>query len=172
MEEPLDLFRLVGTTVAASQIFEVTFVLAARLVLKQPDVLQLEDIEPISQSKSFKQPVKGLLRELSQAQSIPGDLEVRVTSLVEKRNRVIHRSFLEFGWPAAMPSEKKEQFVRLCVNVSAESQALSIVFVDMVLSWMKKFPAMSETTLKHEHLFRELAVTIRGQAAQVNAAQL
>jgi len=99
VEEPSDLFRLVGTTVAASQIFEVTFVLAARLVLKQPDVLQLEDIEPISQSKSFKQPVKGLLRELSQAQSIPSDLEVRVTSLVENRNRIIHRSFLEFGRP-------------------------------------------------------------------------
>jgi hypothetical protein len=167
--ESTDLFHLVGVGVAASQVFEVIFVIAAKLVLKQPDVQVLEDIEPISQSKSFKQPVTALLRELSKAQAIEPELEGRVTRLIENRHRMIHRLFLEFGWPAAIPREKEGDFVQLCARVASESQAISIVFVDLVLNWMKRFPAMSETALAHEHKFAELAARIRAQSSQMCA---
>ncbi|WP_308365336.1 MULTISPECIES: hypothetical protein [unclassified Microbulbifer] len=42
-----DLFRLVGTVVAASQIFEAIFVLATKLAVRQADIQVLENIEPL-----------------------------------------------------------------------------------------------------------------------------
>lgn len=149
---------------AASQIFEVIFVLGARLALKQADVEVFEDIEPLSRAKSFKQPVKGLLKELSQAQSIDPGLETRISTLIENRHRVIHRSFLEFGWPGPMETNREADFRQLCAGVVSESNAMSIVFVDLVLTWMKRFPATSPTAIAHEGRFKELAARIRGQS--------
>jgi hypothetical protein len=47
---------------------------------------------------------------------------------------------------------------------------MSIVFVDIVLNWMNKFPATSETAREHEHKFKQLAARIRAQSEQINAA--
>jgi len=168
--EPSSLFHVVGVTVAASQIFEVIFILVARLALKQADVDVLEDIEPLSQDKSFKQPVKGLLKELGQAQSIDPALEARISTLIENRHRVIHRSFFQFGWPGPMDSPKEADFRQLCALVVSESNAMSIVFVDLVLTWMKRFPATSPTALAHEGKFNELAARIRSQSKVFYAA--
>jgi len=163
-EESKSLFHIVGVTVAASQIFETVFVLGARLALKQADIQVLEDIEPISESRSFKQPAKALLNELSQAQSIEPGLESRITKLIDERHRVIHRLFREFGWPAAMPPKKEAEFRRLCAWVTSESDAMSIVFTELVLTWMKRFPATSPTAIKYEGNFKELAAHIRTQS--------
>src|SRR5438105_12979346 len=121
VHESQTLFHLVGLTVAASQIFEVIFVLGARLALKQADVEVLEDVKPVSEEKSFKQPLKGLLNELSAAQSIDPGLETRISRLIEDRHRVIHRSFREFGWPGPMSPEKEGDFRQLCARVASES---------------------------------------------------
>jgi hypothetical protein len=169
-KETVDLFHLVGTVVAASQIFEIVFVLAARLALKQANIQSLEELEPLTKSKSFKRPVKALLKKLSKAQSIDAGLDVRVSKLVEKRHRVLHRSFLEFGWPIAMAPEKDAEFRMLCVQVGVESQAMSVVFIDLLLTWMKRFPATSATAIAHEAEFKDLAVRIRSQSEAISTA--
>lgn len=166
----LNLFHVVGVAVAASQIFETVFVMSARLALKQSDAEVFEDIVPVSASKALKQPIKALLKELGEAQLLEPDLERRVSRLIEDRHRVIHRALHEFGWPTAMPPEKEAAFRQLATKVAAESQAMSIVFVDLLLTWMKRFPATSPTATKHEAQFRELAVLIRSQSEAANAA--
>lgn len=170
VHEPKSLFHLVGVTVAASQIFETVFVLGARLALKQANVEVLEDIEPISEAKSFKQPVKALLNELSRAQSLDAGLEARISRLLEDRHRVIHRLFREFGWPAAMSLCKETEFRQLCARVASESNAMSIIFTDLMLSWMKRFPATSPTGMAYESHFNQLAARIRSQSERANAA--
>lgn len=170
LHEPKSLFHVVGVAVAASQIFETVFVLGARLALKQADVQVLEDIEPLSQAKAFKQPVKALLNELSQAQSIEVGLEARISKLMVDRHRVIHHLFLEFGWPAAMPVDKETEIRQLCARVVSESNAMSAVFADLLLAWMKRFPATSPTAIAYEGDFKKLAARIRIESETNNAA--
>ena len=165
-----NLFHIVGVAVAASQTFETVFVMTARLALKQADAEVFEDIVPVSASKALKQPIKALLNELGEAQLVEPDLEERLSRLIEDRHRMIHRAFQEFGWPSAMSPEKEAAFRQLAIKVAAESQAMSIVFAHLLLTWMKRFPATSPTATKHEAQFKELAERIRAQSEAVNAA--
>lgn len=156
-----DLFHHVGVAVAISQVFEVIFVIASKLALKQADVAALEDVEALSKSKAFKQASKALLNELAQAGLVDSSLEASISSLIEDRHKIVHRSFLECGWPGPMSAEVEGQFVALCARVSTQSMALCNEFVDLTLNWMKKYPATSPTALMHEEKFRELATRMQ-----------
>ena len=170
--EILRVYQLVGQVVAASQLFEVIFVIGAKLALKQADVRALEDVMQVSESKSFKQATKALLNELKMAKLIEPGLESRVARVAEDRHRVIHRSFFEFGWPNPPDQLKTKEFVRLCKRVIADSQALIVEFVELVLAWMMRFPVSSETALSFDQLkFKELAIQIRRQSAAFNAGE-
>jgi hypothetical protein len=153
------LYQLIGEAVYASQLFEVAFVIAAKLPLKQADARLLEDVEPISQSTSFKQASKALLKELNGAQSIDRNLAGRIERLVDDRHRVVHRSFLEFGFPGPL---KTEQFAVLCRRVTAESQLLLFDLIELVFAWMKRFPAHPDSASVEEK-FKLLAGTVRRQ---------
>jgi hypothetical protein len=155
-----DLFHAVGVAVASSQIFEVVFVIAGRLALKQADIAELEKIEPLSSSKSFKQPVKALLKELSQVGSVDPKLEDEISGLLEDRHRIIHRAFLESGWPGQMTEQKTAEFVELCARVSSESQRLAHVFIPLIFAWMARFTELSPTAKEYEGKFEELAARI------------
>jgi hypothetical protein len=161
-----DLFHLVGVAVASSQLFEVVFVIAGKLALKQADIAELERIEPLSESRSFKQPIKALLNELAKAGSIAPGLEDEISCLLEDRHKVVHRAFLESGWPGSMTAEKEAEFVSLCARVTNESQRLAHVFVELVFAWMAKFPGLSPTAAEYAGKFKELALKISGGSEQ------
>ena len=167
---PRTLFHFVGLGVAASQIFETIFVVAARLVLKSAANGISADVDPILDPKWFKQPAKALLKELGEAQVVEPGLEARMSRLIDDRHRMIHRLFYEFGWPAPMTRQKEEEFTQLCLRVVGESQAVSQIFVDAVLNWMRLFPATSQTAIEYEERFKELAARIVIQSARINSA--
>jgi hypothetical protein len=90
-----------GAAIAAAQIFETEFVLGAGLALTQSHVDVLEDIEPISEAKSFKKPVRktlllGLvaLRRLQRPGHNCGDGEMRNQGHEAERRRAF------FGVPS------------------------------------------------------------------------
>jgi hypothetical protein len=151
------LYHLIGEAVYASQVFEVAFVIAGKLALQQADARLLEDVEPISQSRSFKQASKALLNELNSAQSIDSNLAGRIERLIDDRHRVVHRAFLEFGVPGPL---KTEQYAELCRQVTAESQLLLIDLIELVFAWMKRFPTRPEAA-SAEQQFKLLAATVR-----------
>jgi hypothetical protein len=155
-----DLFRAVGVAVASAQLFEVVFVIAGKLALKQADIAELERVEPLSASRSFKQPVKALLNELAQAGSVDPKLGEEISRVLEDRHRIIHRAFLECGWPSQMTSEKTAEFVELCAHVNAESQRLAHVFIPLVFAWMSRFTELSPTAKEYEAKFKELAMRV------------
>ena len=151
------LHQLIGEAVYASQVFEVAFVIAGKLAFQQADARLLEDVEPISQSRSFKQASKALLNELNNAQSIDPGFAGRIERLVDDRHRVVHRAFLEFGLPGPL---KTEQLAELCRQVTAESQLLVIDLIELVFTWMKRFLALSDTASAEQQL-KALAATVR-----------
>jgi hypothetical protein len=67
------------------------------------------------------------------------------------------RAFLEFGLPGPL---KTEQLAELCRQVTAESQLLVIDLIELVFTWMKRFPALSDTA-SAEQQFKALAATVR-----------
>lgn len=155
----VDIFRSVGLAVGASQIFEVVFVLAARFALKQPNITVFKDIE----YTAFKRPIKAILQELSQAASIPDDLANRIETLIDNRHKIVHRAFLENGWPATLTEEKEKQFFHLCINVINESQLLSNELIPILLAWMERFPETAETSNEYTEKFIELSNRVKAQ---------
>jgi len=141
-EEDSDLYRAIGMATVSSQLFEKIFVLAARFAFKQPDVRTIEEIVPVKRSTAFKQPVKALLKEISGA--VPSqELEDRLSALIEKRHRVVHRIVEETGWPGNTSTEEQRQNIRqLCDDVISESKFLTNVLYDLMVEWMAKIPEL------------------------------
>jgi hypothetical protein len=149
-----ELFRLVGKGVAESQYFELAFVMAARLALGQSHASRLEDVVPVRESTVMKQPIKALLKELD---SMDDSLADRISKFIDDRNRMIHRSFRESGWPAELSTEGRLEFEGLCVRVAQEGRALTMLFSGTLLAWMKRFPEMSASALALERKLMPLA---------------
>ena len=138
----------VGNVVVSSQLFEVAFVLAANLALKQADAATLEDVVPVSKARTFKQPVKALLKELSETGRVDAGLETRVVELLEKRHRIIHREYLESRWPTETDLAWRSTFCKLCIEVSAECRDLTVVFTSLLAKWLERFPEVAVESRK------------------------
>lgn len=140
-----DAYEYIGQAVAAVQQFELVFILVAKFAIKQNDVSVLEDIVPISQKKSFKQPLADVLSEIKKENAIGPDLDGRIQSLVEHRNTIVHRLTLDFGWPERV--ERTPEIIELCKRVTADSIDLVNTFMPVLLVWMNKFPALQQTVI-------------------------
>jgi len=69
----------------------------------------------------------------------------RVAALVEKRHRIIHREYLETGWPATRDPLWRREFVKLCAEVSNECKALTVVFTTLLIDWMDRERSVKPT---------------------------
>jgi len=150
-------YRAVGEAVLVSQLFELSFVLAAKLALKQAEATTIEDVVPISQGRDFKNPAKNLLKELSVAGKVDADLEERVTAWLEKRHRVIHREYIESGGWHFDNTEWTQSFMDLCVEVASEGKALVGILMPLLLQWLEKFPETAALAKEHSHVFEAWA---------------
>ena len=142
-EEDFELLKAVGLATMSSQVFEKVFVLAARFAFKQPGAKTIEDIVPVKSATAFKQPVIALLKEIPGALPTQG-LEDRITALIEKRHRVIHRLVEETGWPGNVADEKRQHIHQLCADVVSESNLLAAIFIGFLVDWMDKFPELRD----------------------------
>ncbi|UZE14744.1 hypothetical protein [Pseudomonas sp. B21-053] len=144
-EENSALYKAIGMATVSSQLFEKIFVLAAKFAFKQPDARTIEDIVPLKMDTAFKQPVKALLKEISEA-APSQELVDRISTLIEKRHRVVHRVVEETGWPGIQATdEQRLQIGQLCDDVIEESKLLSKVLYDLTLRWMANIPELRDT---------------------------
>jgi hypothetical protein len=146
-------YRLAGCALAASQVFERIFVIAAKLAIQQGDADTLEEIVPLSASRSFKQPIKAIVQELSKVQAISPELENRFAELIESRHKLVHRAFAEYGWPLLENDEAAAKFRDLCKLIISESTELTQLLHKVVLAWMLRFPETAVTVKKHQEQF-------------------
>lgn len=137
------IYEAIGMAVVGAQQFENIFIIASRLAIKQANALTIEDVVPINASKALKQPVKALLKELSDVEPI-AQLEERVLELIQKRHTVVHRIHEETGWPGSITDQQKIDLRALCIEISAESLDLHTIFVQLLGQWAMRFPSMRE----------------------------
>lgn len=128
-----DVYQLIGEATVVSQLFEKAFVMCAKLALQQSDAETLEEVAPISLSKSLKQPVSALLKELKSSRDVP--FESRVLALIDSRHRIIHRLTSEHEWPQKSDENTKSEIKSLCNFVIEESKSLTLEFTDLLRDW-------------------------------------
>jgi len=150
-----DLFEALGRAACVSQLFEFTFITAVRLALNQPNVSTLEEVIPLLITKSFKQPITALLRELVEGDAIDPTIVNRIVNWIECRHKVIHRQFPESGWPTEEETEKSRTFFEQCNAVVNEGDALIREFVPIVLQWMAKFPESASVVASLNELLKQ-----------------
>ena len=139
-EEDFELYKAIGLATMSSQVFEKVFVLAAKFAFKQPNARTIEDIVPVKSATVFKLPVKALLNEMPG--KVPAELEDRISALIEKRHRVIHRLVEETGWSGDVSEDQRKNIHQLCAEVISESNILSNVLTDLLTEWMDKIPEL------------------------------
>jgi len=137
------IYESIGMAVVSAQQFENIFIIASRLAIKQANAVTIEDVVPINASKALKQPVKALLKELSDVEPI-AQLEERVLELIQKRHTVVHRIHEQTGWPGNINNQQKIDLRALCIEISAESLDLHTIFVQLLGQWAMRFPSMRE----------------------------
>lgn len=145
----------VGLVVESCQLFEATFVLAAKLALKQSDVETIEDVIDVSMRTSCKQPTMSILKELSVSGRIDGHLERRMSKLIENRHRVIHREYLESRWPSHDPAWCVA-FCKLCQEICSESLDLMDELLTLLAQWFQRFPSTQDIAAKHLDAIQQL----------------
>jgi hypothetical protein len=146
-------YRLAGLALAASQMFERIFVITAKLAIQQGDAGTLDEIVPLSASRSFKQPLKAIVQELNKVQAISPELEDRFAELIESRHKLVHRAFAEYGWPLFENDEAAAKFRDLCKLIISESIELAQLLEKVSLAWMLKFPETAVSVKKHQERF-------------------
>ncbi|MBV7571754.1 hypothetical protein KW846_03480 [Pseudomonas sp. PDM32] len=141
--EEVDLYKAVGMAVMSSQLFERVFVFAAKFAIKQPDARTVEDIVHVNSATAFRQPIKALLNEISGTAATQG-LEDRISVLIEKRHRVVHRLVDETPWPGDVTPEQRQHVYQLCMDVISESKLLTSELADLLCKWMENIPELRE----------------------------
>ncbi len=158
---PLLVYQMVGLLVEACQLFEICFVMSARLALKQPDAKLLEDVVPLGElGKAAKQATSALIRELKDGDLLNEELANRVISFLEKRHRIIHREYLISRWPMHDINWRKT-FLALCLEVAAEARDLTHVFAKLLLEWNLRFPQLEESARQRLLIIKDLEEMIR-----------
>lgn len=162
MDTPVDrkeIYNLVGIAIASAQIFENVFVLTAKYVLKN----KYADPAEAFDYKIFKQATSSILKELGNTQSIDTELSGRISLLLEGRHKIVHRAFLEIGWPHEIPECKLIEFRSLCLHVASESQQLAVILLELLGQWIKRFPELTEFMQETELAYAETVERIRSQ---------
>ena len=155
------LYQAVGEVVGASQIFEVAFLLFAKLALKNRFVGSLEEVQPVSKS-SFKQPSKSVLKELAEIVQLDPVFLNRVEKLIENRHEIVHRQFLTDGWPRPLSPERSERFYQLCRDTVLESKTLTIELLALLVEWLDRFPKSKDFAAKHKEMLEKIVGDMSG----------
>lgn len=135
----------IGKVVYASQMFEFVFTITVRLAIKQRDVHHKKDFQPIIEATGFKTAVANWLKDPLVKAALSEEQAKRIAQWVEYRHLIIHRWFLEEGWPTDKEAQKIEAFINKCRTTEYEAYALSAELCDLLIPWKEKFPEFQDT---------------------------
>jgi hypothetical protein len=130
----------IGRAVLACQALEALFALSVRLQFAQSSADQLTDITPLEKNFS-KPPMKRLLQELKQHIDVSAEFELRVTDLIDRRHKLIHRWVIEERLPDSPESFKK--ISEFASSIEHDAIQMFHFLHDGFLAWVKKFPELA-----------------------------
>jgi hypothetical protein len=88
-------------------------------------------------------------------------LDNRVSQLIERRHKIIHREFLSSGWPGEADQDWARSFETQCTDVVKEYTALTIIFIRLLTQWLEKFDETKELSRKYEPMLHKLQCGIK-----------
>jgi hypothetical protein len=100
------MYATIGRAVSACQQFEFLFVVCVKLVFRQSQVVAVNDIAPLDHN-SFRPAVTALLNELKSTIAVDMSFESALRDFAERRHVLIHRWFLQYGWPRPVTRHSK-----------------------------------------------------------------
>lgn len=92
-------YAAIGRAVIAMQMFETTFVIIHEGVKMTTDPEYLRATGGLISETKYKTATKNVVTTLAQRGQIAPDLETRLNTLIDRRHELIHRWFLQNGWP-------------------------------------------------------------------------
>lgn len=144
-----------GLAILMSQMFEVLFVLVARTVLKCPDAQTMEDIAPID-TKSFKQPISALVRELFGEEQIDPGLASRILDFVDERHTLTHRLFLMMRAGEPDVDVLQDSILLTSRRVYSEAGDLSGALLKLFMKYCQRFPNAAQYFEENRTAFTEI----------------
>lgn len=133
------MYEAVGRAVGQAQIFEAVVVICAEMVRICKDSLAGNGTDGLVNPNRFKAATRLLLKQLAQSNDIAPDFEARVAALVEKRHILIHRWFVENGWPGEGDSAEIMKLTAFAQEVESESRLITLMLVEYILNSDSEF---------------------------------
>lgn len=130
-------YAAIGRAVIAMQMFEVTFVSIHEGFKMITDTGYLRATGGIIEESRYKTASANVVKVLKEREQIAGDLEDRLNTLIARRHELMHRWFLQYGWPANDDNDPKSyaEVMRLADWVRAEANAIT----GLMAGYMLKF---------------------------------
>jgi|RhiMetdeSRZDD1v2_1073273.scaffolds.fasta_scaffold335575_2 hypothetical protein len=145
------MYETIGRAVASCQMFEFLFVACVKLVFKRGLTTAIDDHAPLDHN-SFRPAVKALLNELKDTITVDQHFEKRIKDFTERRHTLIHRWFIQQGWPSSSDGNSVLELLQFAADVTRDALDLSSLLSSYVVEWMSRFPEMeaSGKRLKQE----------------------
>jgi hypothetical protein len=120
-------YAAIGRAVIAMQVFEVAFVSIHEGFRMINDETYREATGGLIAPEKYKNASANLVKQLKAQGDIADDLEARINALIENRNRLMHRWFLQNGWPWPDTSNAADYatVIELAEGVRNEADALT-----------------------------------------------
>ena len=124
----------IGRAVGAAQILETVIVVCAEFLRFSKESLAGKETSAFVNTKRLKTATKALVKELSQSNDIAPEFEERVVRLVDKRHILIHRWYVENGWPDEDDPDDIDRLAGLATEVESESREIVRMLAQYILS--------------------------------------
>jgi hypothetical protein len=135
------MYATIGRAVSACQQFEFLFVMCVKLVFRQGQAVAVNDIAPLDHN-SFRPAVTALLNELKSIIAVDMSFESTLRDFAERRHVLIHRWFIQRGWPPPSDSSQQMELTKFALAVAQDAVDLSSFLAKYVLEWMKRLPEL------------------------------
>ena len=129
------MYEAIGRAVWAAQVFETIIVVCVELVRLTKEFEAGALTDGLINPKRFKDATMNLLKKLSASNDIDPTFEAKIAALVDKRHTLIHRWFIEKGWPEDEDVNEIAQVISFAREVEEESQAITRLLLQYVLHW-------------------------------------
>lgn len=133
------MYEAIGRAVGAAQIFEAVIVVCSEFVRISKDSLAGNESDGLVNPKRFKVATKLLLKQLAQTNDIAPEFETRVAALVDKRHTLIHRWYVENGWPGEHDAEEIVKLTTLAQEVESECLQITATLAGYILKVNEDF---------------------------------
>lgn len=145
-------YAAIGRAVIAMQIFEVTFVSIHEGFRMINDEAYREATGGFITLEKYKNATANVVKQLKTRGDIADDLETRIIALIENRNQLMHRWFIQHGWPWPDTANAADyaRVVELAETVRNEANALT----HMMAGYMVKH-AQPDLAEKNPEMYKQ-----------------